>query len=230
MKKLTATTILSATALTLSVLADVPLATSSPATFCLNTVDSPPFAVTSAAEAAEFADYPLTWHDGETLTVEAPDGTVTAFATDAASAGSRALALASGGVWRIVSSEEGTAYVCVPWSVFGDGGLVCSSSAAGHFAVDLLESGPHRKMSDRVSPPIAYSGDDWCNESTMSTLTVTPPEGGGAATVYDALMGTGVQPFLFNKTGRWTVVLAMEDGTTRTAVVSVNGGLLISLH
>lgn len=221
-----------AAVLALSSAADVPLATSSTVAFALNTIDSSPFAVTTAAEAADFSNYPLTWREGETLTVEAPNGTVTSVATTAATAGTYAFAPAAGGVWKITSSEEGTAHVCVLWSVFDDGGQVYTSVTNYPFAVDLLESGPNRKNNDRLFPPIAYSGDDWCNcsKSALSTLIITPPAGKGDAAVYDSLVGTGVQPFMFDKSGPWTVRLAMADGTTREAVITVIGGLVIVFH
>lgn len=232
MKTLTATTMFSAAVLALAAAADVPLATSPTVAFALNTIDCPPFAVATTAEAAAFANFPLTWREGETLAIESPNGTVTAVATSAATAGSFAFAPTCGGVWKITSSEEGVEYVCVPWSVFGDGGLVCASTAANPFAVDVVQSGPNRKSRNRTCPPIAYSGDDWSerSESAASSLTVTPPADSGAAPVCDPLIGTGVLPFSFDKTGKWTVTLAMADGTTRTAVISVDGGLVVSFR
>lgn len=231
MKILAATTMFSAAVFALSAAADVPVATSPLATFAFNTIDRSPFIVATTEAAAAFADYPLTWQRGETLAVEAPDGIVTTFATDAAAAGSRAFAPTSGGAWKITNPEEGSAYVCVPWSVFGDGGFVCASPAANPFAVDLQENGPNRKVRDRISPPIAYSGDDWAgDDSATSTLTITPPEGKGDPVSYSDVVGNGVRPFAFDNTGKWTVSLMMEGGVNITAIIGIVRGLTISFH
>ena len=233
MKILAATTMFSAAVFALSAAADVPVATSPLATFAFNTIDRSPFIVATTEAAAAFADYPLTWQRGETLAVEAPDGTVTTFAADAAAAGSRAFAPTSGGAWKITNPEEGSAYVCVPWSVFGDGGFVCASPAANPFAVDLQENGPNRKVRDRISPPIAYSGDDWAGDvSKAATVTFTPPTGSGLepTTWNDLSGGNGARAFTFSKSGKWTVLMTFADGTTREATVNVVGGFIVVFH
>ena len=55
-------------------------------------------------------------------------------------------------------------------------------------------------------------------------VTLVSP--GGTTTTLN-LTGTGTQSFTFNAPGKWMVALTMADGTTRTAVISVNGGLTI---
>ena len=39
--------------------------------------------------------------------------------------------------------------------------------------------------------------------------------------------GNGATAFKFSGAGKWTVVLAMVDGTTETATISVSGGFVI---
>ena len=200
--------------------------TSQAKTFCAYVTGD---ATYSLANAAEIAAWPVTWCEGESVSATAMDGTAYTLAEDAASTGSDALP-AKGGIWTLVNSEEGLAHVAVPWSVYQGGGVSLASGAvSGVFAADTVQDGPNRRLKDRQTPPVAYSGDDWAGDATaIPTLTVAPPTNKGAATVFDGLSGTGVQPFAFDKTGKWTVTLAMEDGTTRTAVIGVVGGLIIS--
>ena len=55
--------------------------------------------------------------------------------------------------------------------------------------------------------------------SKTATLTITSPD--GTETIVERT-GTGAEPFRFGKLGEWTVQLAMADGTTRTAIVTIN--------
>ena len=202
--------------------------TSASVPFSLDTTGEA-LSVGSVAEISSLC--PVAWCKGETVTVIAPDGTETTLAENAASAGSVRLTsstMNSGGFWRLVNSALGTAIIGVPWSVFGDGGALVTSGAQTAL-LDTAKDGPDRRINYKQQMPIAYSGDDWIarDSSATSTLTVTPPNG-VAATAY-SLTGTGVQPFAFNDSGKWTVVLAREDGSTRTAVISVSGGLAVIL-
>ena len=202
--------------------------TSSAKTFCAYVTGD---ATYSLANAGEIEAWPVTWCEGETVSATAMDGTAYTLAEDAASAGSDALP-AKGGIWTLANSEEGLARVAVPWSVYQGGGVSLASGAVSDaFAADTVQDGPNRRLKDRQTPPVAYSGDDWAGDvSAMSTLTITPPAGSGIPTSYSDVAGEGCRPFTFNKAGRWTVTLAMEDGTTRTAVIGVVGGTTISFY
>lgn len=200
--------------------------TGSATTFRLYVNGESPYSLTNAADVAA---WPVTWREGETVSATAMDGTAYALAEDAVVATSETLPT-KGGVWSLVNDGVGTATVLVPWTVAQGYGVSLSVSATSDaFGIDVVQDGPNRKSYDRRFPPIAYSGDDWaCDAAAASVLTVTPPPDKGAATVFDALSGTGVQPFAFNKGGKWTVTLAMEDGTTCTAIINLPGGLIIS--
>ena len=200
--------------------------TESATTFRLYINGESPYSLTNAADIAA---WPVTWREGETVSAAAMDGTAYALADDAVAVGSETLP-AKGGVWSLANDGIGTATVLVPWTVSqGDGVLLALSATSGAFGIDVVQDGPDRKSYDRHFPPIAYSGDDWAGDTAaIPTLTVTPPPNKGAATVFDALSGTGVQPCEFNKPGTWTVTLAMEDGTTCTAIINLPGGLIIS--
>lgn len=218
-----------ATAITAAILtsfADEPLATSEPCTFNINLQDATPFSL------ADFSDMPITWRRGESVRSVSPNGVSSAYVTEAPYAGEVALGTLSGGVWTLANEGIATVKVLVPWSVYGDGAsFVVYGESYSSFVVDTNGSGPDRKSYDRLFPPIAYSGDDWAGDlASASVLTVTPPPNKGTATVFDALSGTGIQPFAFDKSGRWTVSLVMDDGTTCTAIINLPGGLIISFH
>ena len=202
--------------------------TESATTFRLYMNGESPYSLTNAADIAA---WPVTWREGETVSAAAMDGTAYAFAADAASEGSVTLP-EKGGVWSLANDGIGSAAVLVPWTVAqGDGVSLAGSGSYGAYALDTQEDGPNRKNYDRRFPPIAYSGDDWAGDlASASVLTVTPPPNKGTATVFDALSGTGIQPFAFDKSGRWTVSLAMDDGTTCTAIINLPGGLIISFY
>ena len=204
---------------------DVLATTGSAASFKFNTSEVSPFAMASTADAtALFAEQPVTWRAGETVSMEAPDGTATTVST--ALSGTYAFSPASSGVWSLSNSEGGKVYVSVPWAVTG--GAVCTSGASA-FAVDTKECGPNRKSLKKEVLPIAYSGDGWCRSRiAVSTLTLTSPTG---AVTSVALTGTGAVPVTFSQTGDWILSLAMDDGTTLAGVLTLAGrGLIISFH
>lgn len=204
---------------------DVLATTGSAASFKFNTSEVSPFAMASTADAtALFAEQPVTWRTGETVSMEAPDGTATTVST--ALSGTYAFSPASSGVWTLSNSEGGKVYVSVPWAVTG--GAVCTSGASA-FAVDTKECGPNRKSLKKEVLPIAYSGDGWCRSRiAVSTLTLTSPTG---AVTSVALTGTGAVPVTFSQTGDWILSLAMDDGTTLAGVLTLAGrGLIISFH
>jgi hypothetical protein len=59
-------------------------------------------------------------------------------------------------------------------------------------------------------------------------LTVEPPEDQGTEpSVFEGLIGTGVQRVLINKNGKWVVTLNMENKISHTAVITIQGGLMI---
>ncbi len=155
--------------------------------------------------------------DGDEL-VDYNAGNGYVFAADAWNGLLDALTLPSGfrleeagnGAWRIVSSPDGCEYA---W--FG----------ASVYPVDSRLSGPDRVTKRRDALPVAYTGDNWIGDaSKASTLTFVSPEG---ETTTLNLAGTGAQPFTLNKSGDWTVHLAMADGTTRDATLTVIGEAFI---
>ena len=198
--------------------ADVETVTSAPATFRLYLDEDATYALSSAED---FATWLVTWRSGETVSAESADGTAY---TLSGGAGATSAALPNkGGVWTLTNSVEGVARVGVPWTVFNDGGDFSESSAVGWF-VDTVQDGPDRKLKKREVPPIAYSGDDWAGDiSKAATLTFTPPEGSGLnpTTLSKSNPGTGAQSFTFNKVGDWTVTLTFSNGTTRTAIITI---------
>ena len=188
------------------------------ATFEVYSADGATYVAKSAAEIAALPS--VTWRTGETVTATKWNGDATTLAASAASAGSGAFAPDAGGVWTLVNSSQGTAYVCIPWSVYGDG-MSVASAASPDFAVDSSQEGPDRTTKRKEAPAVAYTGDSWGGDaSKAATLTFTDPD--GAATEV-ALTGSGATPFNFNKSGVWRVHLAMADGRTEEAVVTVIG-------
>lgn len=111
-----------------------------------------------------------------------------------------------GGAWSLVSSSDGCEYA---WA------------GAASFPVDSRRLGPDRTTKKADALPIAYTGDNWVGDpAKAATLTIVPP--GGEISTF-ALAGTGAQPFTFGKPGDWSLTLAMADGSTRQAVVSIIG-------
>ena len=114
------------------------------------------------------------------------------------------LDMADGGKWRILTSTDGCLYV----------------GTDTVYPADSKATGPDRATTKKTALPVAYSGDDWVRDmSKTATLTITSPD--GTETIAEHT-GTGAEPFRFGKLGEWTVQLAMADGTTRTAIVTIN--------
>jgi len=150
---------------------DVLATTENAATFRMYVNGTTTFSLLSAEE---IASWPVTWQTDETVVATAMDGTVTTIVTDAASAGAQVLQL-GGGVCTLSNSKLGSAVICVPWSVFNDGGTL-GVSPGTLFGVDLETDGPDRDGVVKQFPPMAYSGDNWVGDSSKTaTVTVTPP-------------------------------------------------------
>lgn len=114
------------------------------------------------------------------------------------------LDMADGCKWRILTSMDGCLYV----------------GTDTVYPADSKATGPDRATTKKTALPVAYSGDDWVREmSKTATLTITSPD--GTETIVERT-GTGAEPFKFGKLGEWTVQLAMANGTTRTAIVTIN--------
>ena len=197
--------------------------------FAVNTVDASPFVAASAAEIAALP--PVGYAKGETVT--ATGCTTVELVTSAMSAsscGSVRFSPGAGGSWTLSNSRGETARIIIPFPVYGDYGalMAATDGASLSYMVDSLQSGPVRKVKNRVFPPVAYSGDDWVGDETAaSTLTIVSPLG---AQTSCNLAGTGALPFSFNKSGRWLVRLAMADGSAREASVDVSGGFVITFY
>ena len=102
------------------------------------------------------------------------------------------------GVWQLVTSSDGSENF---WAEYV-------------YRADSRREGPDRKSRRDTAPAIAYSGDDWKGDaSKASRLTFVSPD--GTATVLSRT-GTGVENFVFDRTGIWTVTLE-ADGNTSTA-------------
>lgn len=195
------------------------------ATFEVYSADGATYAAKSVAEIAALP--PVTWRVGETVTATKWNGDATMLATSAASDGSGAFAPNAGGVWTFVNSKQGTAYVCIPWSVFGDS-MSVTSAASPDFAADSKQEGPNRTARRKEAPAVAYTGDSWVGDAAKAaTLTFTSPS--GAATTVNRT-GSGAIAFNFNEVGNWTVQLAMADGTTLSAVIFIDGGTILYIQ
>ena len=201
-----------------------------PCLFRLDTTGENPVFVSSQGGLA--ALMPLGWSKGDDVVAMAPDGTAHQIVSGASAAGSASVAqyVDAGGLWLLSNPTYGTVKLGVAWAVFGDGGTLAQSAAAP-FVADTLLDGPNRRNVMQPIPPIAYSGDGWGGDGTaVSSLTVAPPAGKGSATAFAGLEGDGVQPFAFKRSGRWTVTLAMADGTTREASIGIIGGIVMNFR
>lgn len=186
--------------------ADSVLATSADIAFRLDTT-GPAYSVSSQDAVASMCS--MTWRKGETVTVTAPNGTVTTLVTDAGSAGAQLFAPTAGGIWHFSNSVSGSATLGVPWSVFGDGGELSSGSCSAAI-IDTKREGPDRNVRGWSVLPISYSGDSWLRGGTsQSTLTLTSPSG---TVVEEHLEGTGCYRYMPTEIGKWHLVL--EDGTS----------------
>ena len=198
------------------------VATSAGCTFRINTKDS----VRWSYDDDAVSSFPVTWRKGETVTATAYDGTeATGYPSSASSDGELAFAATKGGVWTLVNSVSGTAYIVVPFGVDEIGDVVATSASEG-FGIDTLAEGPNRKGKKReLLTLIAFSGDDWAgNASAESTLRFTAPD--STITEY-AKTGTGAQAFTFNKAGAWTVELIVDSVVVKTATINATSGLVI---
>ena len=198
------------------------LAESADVTFRLYLAGDSAYSLTNAADVATWK---VTWREGETVDATAMDGTETTLSDGVV--GECSLP-AKGGAWRLSNSEGGTATICIPWTVYNDGGTYGASATAG-FVADMVQTGPDRKLKKSETPPVAYSGDDWAGDlSKASTITFTPPEDSGLEPTTWNKTGRGASAFTFNKTGVWTVTLTFADNTTRTAHINIQAsGLTI---
>ena len=203
------------------------LATSAEAkTFRMWVNGSSTFAMTSSADVAA---WPVTWRAGEAVAATAMDGTGYVLSNGEGGASSASIP-SHGGVWTLSKSRSGAAVVGVSWPVFDDGGTL-ASAASSAYAVDMMQDGPDRRGRADQFPPVAYSGDNWLGDAAKAaTLTFTPPANSGLSTTTLDLAGTGVQSFAVAKPGVWTVLLEMDDGTTREALVNAFGGFVISFR
>ena len=191
--------------------------TSEAVTFKLRTGDG-----TAAMSSADLAAWPVTYRAGETVTLTSPAGASTTPVSGAAANGETALAGAfnADGVWRLANSNGGSALVGVAWETFGSPWREASADASCRMHTE--GEGPDRKLKKREAPPIAYSGDDWKGDLTKaSTITFTPPEGSGLEATTWNKTGKGAEAFTFNAKGDWTVTLAFADGTTKTAMITI---------
>lgn len=179
----------------------------------------------SLETAAEIAAWPVTLKTGEAVFATAMDGSEYTIAVGGGNATSEPFPTAEkGGVWVLVGTLDGetrTAKVGVPWSLYGGYGLAlgAASAAYGTFGIDVELSGPDRKSKKTEVLPVAYSGDDWLRDASMSaTLTFLSPSG-----VSDTISRTGTDAltYTFGEAGEWTVTLAMADGTERQAKIAV---------
>ena len=199
--------------------------TSEAVTFKLRTGDG-----TAAMSSADLATWPVTYRAGETVTLTSPAGASTTPVSGAAVNGETALAGAfnADGVWRLVNSNGGSAFVGFAWGTFGSQWRQASADASCRMHTE--GEGPDRKLKKSEAPPVAYSGDDWKGDLTKaSTITFTPPEGSGLEATTWNKTGTGAQSFTFNAKGVWTITLTFADNTTRTAHIDIqaSGFMLI---
>lgn len=191
--------------------------------------DSPPFSVytvngalyAAATQSELLALPPVFIRSGETVTATSPDDGVTTLTSPSLTS-----VLNAGGIWTLASSAQGTARIGVAWTVHNDGGTLASGVTAESYGIDSAQPGPDRKANLADILPVAYSGDNWIGDvSAAAALTFVSPD--GAETTLN-LAGTGATTqFKFGKPGSWTVRLTMASGATRTAVISVCGGLVI---
>jgi len=192
--------------------------------------DSPAFdvysvdnATYSVASLAEIAALPRVFsRAGETVTATSPDDSVTTLSSP-----SLVSVLVAGGVWTLADSAQGSARVGVAWTVYGDGGML-ATGVSGPYAVESARPGPDRKTHMSAALPVAYTGDNWIGDAAKAaTLVFTSPS--GVVTELD-LTGTGANRFRFGESGQWNVRLAMNDGVTLEAVVSIVGGLYLTFR
>ena len=207
---------------------------SSATVFAINTKDD----ATYGYVTDDVASFPVTWRAGETVTATDRSGnedTETGYPSSAAgSAGSVAFpSSAAGGVWTLVNSKSGAAYIVVPWTAGEIGTTLAGSAALEDLGIDTVQTtgngtgGIDRKGKMSALPGyVAYSVDGWLGASTDScTLKFTAPD----ATVSTIeKTGTGVESFTFDQAGVWTVELVVGGTTVRSAQVNaMSAGMMI---
>lgn len=209
-------------------------ATASDFTFQINTKDGAAWSYV----ADGVADFPVTWRKGETVTVTDKGGNEASGypATAAASDGSQTFSPAAGGMWTLVNSESGTAYIVAPWGQDEIGTTIATSAALSDIGVDTVQTsdngtgGIDRNGKKREFPGyVAFSGDDWVGESSETcSLRFTAPD--SAVTTVEKT-GTGAYTFTFDKAGVWTIELVVDGTTVRTAHVNaILPGLIIIFY
>ena len=196
-------------------------------TFALNTADGSPFAYNRDS----FAEWPVTWRAGETVTATAWDGTEMTL-NASSDAGSAAFVPSANGVWTLSNSGGKSVVVGKAWDADEVGETLAQTTLSSLFAAHTEGEGPDRRLKRSDVPPVAYSGDNWMGDaSKAATVTFTPPSGSGLAPTTLNLSGTGTDTsFTFNSKGTWTVTLEFADYTTRTASVTVMSGLTIVIQ
>lgn len=207
--------------------AGVDKATSAPYDFRLDT-RARPFALSSLSDVNSFAANSVTYRAGETVTAIAPDGERDELVPAAApTAGSVSFNPTMDGLWRLENSNGSVTLVGVAWGLFGEG-WSHDFSLASPFGMHTKGMGPNRSGLKRMFPAVAYSGDHWHGDAAAeASLTFVGP--GGQTTSLD-LAGSGSLGFKFDQQGQWKVRLAMADGTTQEADISVVSGFTITFR
>jgi hypothetical protein len=202
---------------------DTVAATAGACTFRINTKDSPQYGYT----IDDVASFPVTWREGETVNVTDRNGdAATGYPSSAAALdGSKSFDPSVGGVWTLVNSESGTAYIVVPWLPGEMGDVLAATGIGSPFGVDTLVEGPDRKGKKKELISTAFSGDDWAGHaSAESTLRFTAPD---STVTSIAKTGTGSHSFTFDQTGAWTVELIVDSVVVKTATINATSGLVI---
>ena len=204
------------------------LAVSDAVTFRLNT-SGKALVITNSASLALLENAPITYREGETVAVFAPDGMETVLKQEADFSGTVAFRPTAGGLWRLENSNGEAALIGVTWDVFADGWRIDTDDATA-LRLDTEKEGPDRKVFRRLVPPVAYSGDDWMGDLTgAASLSFTSPS--GTVTVMDCNPGNGAVDFQFPEIGKWRAVVTFTDGTSREAEIEIIAqGMVISFH
>lgn len=204
------------------------LAVSDAVTFRLDT-SGKALVITNSASLALLENAPITYREGETVAVFAPDGMETVLKQEADFSGTVAFRPTAGGLWRLENSNGEAALIGVMWDVFADGWKIDTDDATG-LRLDTEKEGPDRKVFRRLVPPVAYSGDDWMGDLTeAASLAFTSPS--GTVTVMACDSGNGAVEFQFPEIGKWRAVVTFTDGTSREAeIVIIVQGMVISFR
>ena len=186
----------------------------------------PTFACSDGALADPFL---ITYKDGETVSVTAPNGVTTDITPGSYSDGTISYTPASGGLWTFANSNGSTAYIGVSWAAdMGDGFVPVVASGTLSW-LDTELSGPDRRASRFDNLPIAFSDVIYAGgESGTVTLTLTSPS--GEVTTYVKASGEDAKTLRLRETGVWTVALATSTGTSTARINVVSSGLIISFR